>query len=53
MVDDYCDIFQTLNPTWDEEFIFRVLPTQHKLVLQGKLIFISVKISAHVSKTLF
>ncbi|XP_021948914.1 E3 ubiquitin-protein ligase NEDD4 [Folsomia candida] len=25
---------RTLNPTWDEEFIFRVLPTQHKLVLQ-------------------
>lgn len=23
-----------MNPTWDEEFIFRVLPSQHKLVLQ-------------------
>lgn len=25
---------QTLNPSWEEEFIFRVQQTQHKLVLQ-------------------
>ncbi|KAF5292290.1 hypothetical protein FQA39_LY03324 [Lamprigera yunnana] len=25
---------KTLNPFWDEEFIFRVKPTEHKLVLQ-------------------
>ncbi|XP_023716889.1 E3 ubiquitin-protein ligase Nedd-4 isoform X3 [Cryptotermes secundus] len=25
---------KTLNPEWDEEFIFRVKPTEHKLVLQ-------------------
>lgn len=25
---------QTLNPSWEEEFIFRVIPSEHKLVLQ-------------------
>ncbi|KAK9693822.1 HECT-domain (ubiquitin-transferase) [Popillia japonica] len=25
---------KTLNPTWDEEFVFRVKPAEHKLVLQ-------------------
>lgn len=25
---------QTLNPTWGEEFVFRVIPSEHKLVLQ-------------------
>ena len=25
---------KTLNPVWDEEFIFRVKPAEHKLVLQ-------------------
>ncbi|XP_022252052.1 E3 ubiquitin-protein ligase Nedd-4-like [Limulus polyphemus] len=25
---------KTLNPKWDEEFIFRVKPSHHKLVLQ-------------------
>jgi E3 ubiquitin-protein ligase NEDD4 len=25
---------RTLNPTWDEEFIFRVLPAEQKLVIQ-------------------
>ncbi|XP_044007109.1 E3 ubiquitin-protein ligase NEDD4 isoform X2 [Aphidius gifuensis] len=25
---------KTLNPSWDEEFIFRVKPSEHKLVLQ-------------------
>ncbi|XP_011311029.1 E3 ubiquitin-protein ligase Nedd-4 isoform X2 [Fopius arisanus] len=25
---------KTLNPVWDEEFIFRVKPSEHKLVLQ-------------------
>ncbi|XP_043278911.1 E3 ubiquitin-protein ligase Nedd-4 isoform X3 [Venturia canescens] len=25
---------KTLNPTWEEEFIFRVKPAEHKLVLQ-------------------
>jgi E3 ubiquitin-protein ligase NEDD4 len=25
---------RTLNPRWDEEFIFRVKPTDHKLVLE-------------------
>ncbi len=23
-----------MNPSWDEEFVFRVLPNEHKLVLQ-------------------
>jgi C2 domain len=27
-------IFQTLEPHWNEEFIFRVKPAEHKLVLQ-------------------
>lgn len=25
---------QTLNPKWEEEFIFRVKPTEHKLVME-------------------
>jgi len=25
---------RTLNPKWEEEFIFRVKPSQHKLVLE-------------------
>lgn len=25
---------QTLNPKWDEEFIFRVKPSEHKLVME-------------------
>ena len=25
---------RTLNPLWEEEFFFRVLPTEHKLVMQ-------------------
>ena len=25
---------KTLNPKWDEEFIFRVKPTEHKLVME-------------------
>ena len=25
---------RTLNPVWDEEFVFRVKPAEHKLVLK-------------------
>jgi len=25
---------RTLNPRWDEEFLFRLKPTEHKLVLE-------------------
>ena len=25
---------RTLNPDWDEEFVFRVKPAEHKLVLK-------------------
>ena len=25
---------RTLNPKWDEEFIFRIIPNQHKLVFE-------------------
>lgn len=27
-------MLQTLNPQWDEEFVFRVKPAEHKLVFQ-------------------
>ena len=25
---------RTLNPKWDEEFLFRIIPNQHKLVFE-------------------
>lgn len=28
------NLLQTLNPTWNEEFVFRVKPAEHKLVFQ-------------------
>lgn len=27
-------LFKTLNPKWDEEFLFRVKPSEHKLVME-------------------
>ena len=38
---------RTLNPKWDEEFIFRVKPSQHKLVLEVLLLLSLSMFSFH------
>ena len=33
---------RTLNPRWDEEFLFRLKPSEHKLVLEVSILYLEI-----------